>query len=512
MAHIPRSTQSIRPARVRLTDASGTRRTLAVGPETFAVSGTGPEPIFLGLGPDPAVAAALVQPGTKAAYLECPDFAAAMPPQWQAAIPADWERLAPGALTPKRAARATFYLYRYNTRLLPAFWGPVWARAQLALCGRAPGAGATPGPGLVATTPTGLLEPEILRAFQALGQEARPLPAAEAATALLRLPASQRPAFFLCVNGAGLDDDGLVFSLLAALGVPVAIWFVDNPFHVLGRFRGQFWQKTLLCATDDAFLPALRDLGAAHLLHLPLAAAHQFFTALPEAGLDRRTVFVGRSAFAGHDRFFAGCRPAEALLAEARAMVATGARPDFFWWTQRLDLGPLWPGKTARQAGCGADLTARELRRQTLTALAGAVPLTVFGDAAWNELLPAGTDLRPPVDYYGRLPGIFAGAGLSVNVTSPLLPHGLTQRHFDVFAAGGCLITDATPGLALFPRELTAPITFPRPEAAADLARALLDAPAKRRGLVRDWREHLREAHRFEHRLTRLLDHLPAPA
>ena len=82
------------------------------------------------------------------------------------------------------------------------------------------------------------------------------------------------------------------------------------------------------------------------------------------------------------------------------------------------------------------------------------------------------------------------------------MPHGLTQRHFDVWAAGGCLLTDATPGLTLFPEELTRPVTYATAEAIPDLANAL---EHDRNGLVQAWRECIAREHTYTHRVRTLL-------
>jgi len=499
--------QGKRPERLCVTDETGAIRTLAVGPGTFTTFGHGERPVFLGLGPDPAVAATLLA-GRRAVFLECPEFAAAMPPSWAAAIPTHWTSLDPAAITPEFAARSTFYWYRHNPRLFPSFWGPIWARTQLALLPR-PDRTAVSGDVLLARPQHGMLEPEIARALTVLGKKALDVPATDSAPAIARALRTSRPELFLCVNGAGLDDDGLVFSLLAAAGIPVAVWFVDNPFHILGRFRGPFWKDMLLCVTDGAFCDPLRELGAHHVLALPLAAANHFFGATPTAPAADRVIFVGRSAFPGRNAFFAGCRLPEGLLETAHAMLDCGARPDFFWWRKHLAPGPLWPGKTVRLAGYGAETASLHQRVAVLAALAATTPCTVYGDPDWKNLLPPGTDLRGPVDYYGALPGLYAGAGITANVTSLLLPRGLTQRHFDVWAAGGCLITDATPGLDLFPPQLTVPVTYAAPREAAALAQKLLATPKYRQELSAAWAEHIAAAHRYEHRLQTLFAHIP---
>jgi hypothetical protein len=496
----------LRPTRPRLADETGQMRTLHTGPEAFAVLGDGPEPVFLGLGPDPATAAGLVPAGTPAVYLECPDFAAAMPVSWGAAIPAHLRPIGLEALSPERIARSRFFLYRQNPRLFPSFWSRVLARIRLAGLPTPRANGRGPGPVLLARPRAGLLEPELARALDALGLTVVDFPAEEPLAALTTILSASIPSLLLCVNGAGLDADGLLFALLAEAGVPVAAWCVDNPFHILSRFRAPFWKKLHLFVTDDWFVTRLRELGAVCAHHLPLAASRHFFAAAPAPGLAEQAVFVGRSAFPDRDGFFAGCQPAEADLATARALLAGGQRPDFAWWLDRLGIRqPPWPGKAARLAGGGAEAAGLAWRKACLGAVAKAMPLAVYGDAGWRKLV-ADAALHGPVDYYGALAGLYAGAAVTLNLTSLLLPHGLTQRHFDVWAAGGCLVTDATPGLALFPEELTRPIVFDRPEDAGRLAKALAGDAARRAGLAAGWREELAARHTYEKRLTRLLE------
>lgn len=496
-----------RPARFSVIDETGGKRTLAGGPGAFAAFGDGDRLIFLGLGPDPAEAVALAD-GRPAAYVECPAFAAAMGTAWARAIPDSWSRLDPAELASLRAGTARFSLYRQNTRLFPSFWGPIWGRVQLALLPRPETVPHSPTV-LLFRDPSGMLEPQLARTLGGLGRPVADIPATDSAKAVAAVLGREKPALALSVNGTGLDDDGLVAELLRAAGVPLALWFVDNPFHVLGRFHSRFWQWATLCVTDDSFLAPLGALGAGHVIHLPLAASDHFFGASPAPGLSDRAVFVGRSAFAGRDAFFAGCRIPDSLAGQARAMAEAGERPDFFWWAEHLGLGPLWPGKAARQAGCGAEAAGRFQRAAVLAAIGQGAPLTVYGDPGWQELLPPGTDVRPPVDYYGALPGLYAGAGVSVNVTSQLLPRGLTQRHFDVWTAGGCLITDATPGLSLFPAKLTTPIGYAAPDAAGRLAAALLADPNQRKDLTAAWQEHIAAGHCYAHRLAALFTHLP---
>jgi len=100
---------------------------------------------------------------------------------------------------------------------------------------------------------------------------------------------------------------------------------------------------------------------------------------------------------------------------------------------------------------------------------------------------------------------MYASARCVVGATSPLLPRGLTQRHFDVWAAGGRLVSDATPGLELFPRELTAPITYKTPAHLAGAVAALEEAGP---GLAQAWRELILNKHTYSHRIRTILERI----
>ncbi|MEG6506982.1 glycosyltransferase family protein [Nitratidesulfovibrio sp. 1201_IL3209] len=578
-----------RPARLRIPNELGQLRTLpddvladdvladGVLPATFDVlppRGQGEsapaEVVVLGLGPNPATAhravtAALAglqkknaplrtpppdgQTAPAVHVIECPAFIhymdGATHGAWRAAIPAGWRQAAPEDFPPGRLSRALVVTYREAERLFPSFWGPLLGAARAVRM--APALAVEPiaagdGASLRAASPSArsrtvllpgtdgsLLLPELSAALAAEGLTSRQADPDTLHADLPRLLADERPALFLSVNLAGLDAWGERFHLLRACGVPVAVWCVDNPFHLLSALRGPWWRGALLCVTDASFIPLLRAHGAQQVIHLPLATGPEFFgpekpatdgAAAPPSGNLKPVVFVGRSAFPGKGGFFAGQRIAPALLDEAFGLLgAPGPRPDFHWWTARLGIAELWPGNAVRAAGLGAEECALARRVRCLN---NAAPhgLTVFGDDGWQPLLPPGTDLRPPVDYYATLPAVYRAARWSLNVTSLLLPAGLTQRHFDVWAAGGFCITDDTPGLAIFPPELRREIAFSPargdgkgtlpPAGTGDTPglAALLDRlerdPVLRGDLAAAWRAHILAQHTYRHRVRTL--------
>ena len=71
---------------------------------------------------------------------------------------------------------------------------------------------------------------------------------------------------------------------------------------------------------------------------------------------------------------------------------------------------------------------------------------------------------------------------------------------------GGLLLTDATPGLALFPDELTLPVTFRAPGEIPALFRRLGQDGELRSQLQQGWRELIRREHTYARRLFQVLE------
>lgn len=114
--------------------------------------------------------------------------------------------------------------------------------------------------------------------------------------------------------------------------------------------------------------------------------------------------------------------------------------------------------------------------------------------------------MRQPVDYFTTLPSIYSGSGMNLNMTSPLLPYGLTQRNFDIWAAGGFLLTDFTPGLSIFPREIVEECAFNSPGQLPELIDRFKSKPDLKKSLTKKWHELIRKEHTYKHRVDNILN------
>lgn len=492
-----------RPVRVSYPDFRGRPLTLSSGPENWEQLKTGPgDLLLLGLGPEnPAELSFIKQSANRKIYwLEEPDFLKAfpkdsLPPNF---IPVNYEKAA------TIASGCQVYFYRPGLKLAPGFWSSVIASLETASANFAPSQVKTvwlPG------NSGQLLHQELCQAFQENGFDniIENMPQKSSARGLETIWTQRIPDFALSVNFRGLDSEGRIFHLCTALGIPLAIWLVDNPWHLLSACKLPWWQNAHIFVTDASYLSGLKAHGAKNASFCPLAAS-QHMRPRPGIKPENPPLFVGRSEFPDKASFFRGVRLPENTQNEADACLAgnSGILPDYHWWAARLGVADkLWPGHDCRAAGLGAENCSMHNRGRWLDSALHA-GLEIIGDAGWKRLLLQ-AKVYPPVDYYGSLPVRYQSAACILNVTSLLLPQSLSQRHFDVWSAGGLLLTDPTPGIKIFPQELTTPATLQNPEEFHPRFAWFGAHPEQRRELIAAWREHLQNRHQYRHRVELML-------
>lgn len=466
--------------------------------------------IFLGLGPEPDKLPEWFDlPNDKTVlYLESPDFIAQVD-GWPDRVPANFEAMAPEDFTIAVSSRAHVVRYLPVQKAFPSFYGPLTARLSLEDRHR---------PRLARTVwlPAGddaLLVEELARAFGDAGWKVVRIDH----ESLGKHPGSTLPDYlqqgvpdlFFSINFRGLDHFGLAQAILREAGANVAVWLVDNPFNLLTSVKTEAWRDLDLFVTDHSFIGPLIEAGARRITHLPLAASPGLFEnsgTLPDhtRDMEGRLVFVGRSRFPDRDKFFAGTSIPE----DAAALVAGSTGPtrfDYHWWRDRLAIAPLWPGNRVRDVGAGAEFASGAWKRRCLNA---AGRITIFGDDGWRGLKNPEADVRPAVDYYAHLPALYRSAGVVLNVTGMQLPAGLNQRNFDVWCAGGFLLTDTHPGLNIFPDELVEPIVFSRPGEIHDMVIRHREETPEKRALRRAWRECIGRDHTYANRVDTVLNAL----
>lgn len=513
-----------RPERIKIIDETGRLKTLtSTISGLMKIKGGGPV-LFLGLGPEPEQAFSLVKDRKVLGYLECPDFLRQMPGGYRNRIPGEWQSLDRASAEQAVEKGAEVWGYGPGLKFFPEFWASLWAQAKIGLVSstkmesfrKAGKYRSLNNSEDIVILPAGanrLVLSEIEEALTSLGmgvvffQYSEGRSEAENLNELSAILKNIKVKLFLSINFQGLDSYGLARAILKKAGVPVAVWCVDNPFNLISGIKANYWKDLFIFVTDHFFEPLLKRYGALKTSHLPLAGAEHFF-APPDEQVDlkisKRLVFVGRGDFPDKNRFFAGLKLSDIFMNEAEEMLQEGERPDFAWWAEKLALKSFWPEKDVRLASLGANECNRAWRQLALAEAAKSIPLTIFGDAKLAPSSGQDVECRAVVDYYCGLREVYAQAELNLALAGFLLPAGLTQRHFDVWAAGGLLLFDKSPGLNIFPEELVRPVSFSKPSDLPKAAKQLLKKPDLVRDLCSAWKKEIWEKHRYIHRLSKI--------
>jgi predicted glycosyltransferase len=104
---------------------------------------------------------------------------------------------------------------------------------------------------------------------------------------------SEKPDVIISVNMLGFDGNGMLPELAARSGIPVVVWFVDDPHPILLHQR-QFINKNMAAfCWERAYLPFLKSSGFGSVKYLPLAADPEMFP------IYRRKVFPVQAGFCG---------------------------------------------------------------------------------------------------------------------------------------------------------------------------------------------------------------------
>lgn len=328
-----------------------------------------------------------------------------------------------------------------------------------------------------------------------------------------------RPDFALTMNHLGIDREGVLAGLLLRLRLPLASWFVDNPHLILHLYKGLANPWVTLFTWDADNIDGLKNLGYAHVHHLPLGTDPQRFRpnlGSPDARLRAAVSFVGNSmVFKVGGRLNKCALPAALLRGYKTTAAAFGASTErsarqFVLSCPHLATAyealPSLEDQLAFETLLTWEAT-RQYRAQCVQQLLHFNPLIV-GDRGWELLFrnkPEAWRLHPEVSYYNDLPRFYPASTINFNCTSKQMKGAVNQRLFDVPAAGGFVLTDLREQMS----ELFEPgqevICYNDPQEVPDLVRHYLSHPKERTAIVQAARKRVLAEHTWAHRVERMV-------
>lgn len=330
-----------------------------------------------------------------------------------------------------------------------------------------------------------------------------------------------KPDFALTVNHFGLDREGKLAGLLADMNLPLASWFVDNPYLILHEYEHPGTENTALFTFDAGNLSELRQMGFAHVHYLPLATdPERFKTGL---GITAPGEWASTVSFVGNSMVdpVVDCLAAASLPPEmegefpsvAAAFGVTGMtsvadylkenRPD---WHAVLKALPTPENRLALESLLTWEAT-RQYRLSCVRAILPFSPLIV-GDSGWHNLLPADPPWRhlDRLDYYEDLPRFYPRSAINFNCTSRQMIGAVNQRVFDVPACGGFLLTDHREQMEdLFDLDTEA-VVYRHPSDIPGLVEEMLEDERTRSSITQAARRRILAEHTYDHRLRSLIE------
>ena len=332
--------------------------------------------------------------------------------------------------------------------------------------------------------------------------------------------ASFHPDFLLTVNHLGVDREGVLLELLAAMRLPLASWFVDSPELTLPLYRPAATSDTVLFTWDVDSITPLREQGFPHVHYLPLATDETRFCprAVPETAHPwrARVSFVGNSMRTKTAmRLAAAAPPPRLLQAFGELAAGFGVSPHRLvrqhMAEARPDLLPAYAalGTIERQLAFETAVIWEATRRYRAACLEATLPHgpLLVGDAGWRDTFPGeglGWRYLPELAYYDQLPDFYPLSDVNFNATSQQMKGAVNQRVFDVPACRAFLLTDARRQLERLFEPGREVAVYDGPEdAAGQLERFLADAGA-RAAIARAGQRRVLAQHTYPRRMSEL--------
>ncbi|HSQ40863.1 MAG TPA: glycosyltransferase [Fibrobacteraceae bacterium] len=323
----------------------------------------------------------------------------------------------------------------------------------------------------------------------------------------LRFLQEHRPDLILSVNMKGLDSEGILLGHARRLGIPVNVWFVDDPRPIALAQPDWVFPWIRAWCWERAYLPWLVARGFDDPRWLPLAGDPLIFQSETSPKEIYPLVFTGSSMgedFLRQIRNHFLWEPCLAPMVDLRSEdLLEGRRSS----SNLLEGWPLPFQDERNKAWLSALIqhTASHKKRvRHLRPLMSEGLLCAGDPQGWRACLGGQVHTVPDINYRHGLAEHYRHCSIQINVTSCQMPTAVNQRVFDVPLCGGFLLTDsqsdvhdlfAADELALFssPLELEERIAW------------FQSHPGERKRIAENARLRILREHTYAHRLRDLM-------
>ncbi len=331
-----------------------------------------------------------------------------------------------------------------------------------------------------------------------------------------------RPDFVLTVNHLGVDQEGVLNTLLHKYKLPLASWFVDNPMLILPLYQTQADSNTAIFTWDADRMDSLSQMGFSHIFHLPLGTDQTRFLPAKGCGESR---WAREISFVGNSMVHKTAKRLEAsgisgVLAEKYKEIAHSFGESGEHSVLKF-LGTDYPELLSEYENL---ITPhRKLAFETLIIWQATLeyrlscvkqtlefnPLIV-GDNGWGELLPNDStwEYHRELSYYTDLPRFYPCSKINFNCTSQQMKGAVNQRVFDVPACNGFILTDHRYQMEKLFEPGKEIAVYNSPQEIPQLVEKYLNDEPARQQIVKAARKRILAEHTYDCRLKVLIDNM----
>ncbi|HAS87834.1 MAG TPA: hypothetical protein DCS48_00765 [Desulfovibrio sp.] len=328
------------------------------------------------------------------------------------------------------------------------------------------------------------------------------------------------PDFVLTVNHLGVDQEGVLNTLLHKFQLPLASWFVDNPLLILPLYQAQANDNTTIFTWDADRMDSLREMGFSNIFHLPLGTDQTRF--LPSKGCTeskwaRDISFVGNSMVHKTAKRMEVAR-ISGLLAEKYKEVAhafgqgTEHSVVNFLKTNYPELLPEYENLVIPHRKLAFETmviwqATLEYRLSCVKQTLGFNPMVV-GDDGWKQLLADENswEYHSELSYYEDLPRFYPCSKINFNCTSQQMKGAVNQRVFDVPACNGFILTDHRYQMEKLFEPGTEIVVYKSQEEIPQLIDKYLNDETARQKIIKAARKRILAEHTYDSRVTTLIN------
>lgn len=328
-----------------------------------------------------------------------------------------------------------------------------------------------------------------------------------------------RPDFVLTVNHLGVDQEGVLNSLLHKFNIPLASWFVDNPMLLLPLYKAQADCNTALFTWDADRMESLKEMGFENIFHLPLGTDQTRFkpsNGCSEPKWSRDISFVGNSMVHKTARRLEAAKLNDLLKLHWKEVAhefANRSEPSVlnFLKTDFPELIASYEELTSPYRKLAFETliiwqATLEYRLECIKQTLRYSPMIV-GDNGWNELLKNENtwEYHPELSYYEDLPRFYPCSKINFNCTSQQMKGAVNQRVFDVPACNGFILTDHRYQMEkLFEPEKEIAVYY-HPEEIPELIEKYSCNPDLRAQIIKSARKRIMAEHTYDCRIKTLI-------